>query len=290
MGVISIVLPTHNGSRYLRQSIDSCLNQTYQDWELIIVDDASTDDTPNLIAQYTDPRIRAIRHPMNRGLPAALNTGFAATRGEFLTWTSDDNYYLPVALMRMLAALRQHPEVDFVYADQDFVDERGAFLVHMVAEEPEVLLQTNPINACFLYRRRVYEAVGAYAEDLPLVEDYDYWLRVSLLFRMMPLRDTLYCYRVHSRSLTSRYGSEVQRLIVWKSRRRHLRAIPWADAATKASYCLNEARRARFEGRVADMIAELMLAGRIAPGWTISQIASQVGRFVAARAARLRGF
>ncbi len=77
--LISIVLPVHNGSQYLAESIQSCLDQTMADWELVVVDDASTDLTPDIVAKFAaaDARIRCVRHQINRRLPAALNTGFA---------------------------------------------------------------------------------------------------------------------------------------------------------------------------------------------------------------------
>src|SRR5438128_1966436 len=91
--LVSVILPTHNGSKYLRQSIESCLSQTYLDIELIVVDDGSMDETSAILESLTDDRVRKIRHQTNRGLSAALNTGCAEARGEYLTWTSDDNLY-----------------------------------------------------------------------------------------------------------------------------------------------------------------------------------------------------
>src|SRR6476660_8627759 len=107
---ISVILPTHNGTRYLREAIESCLCQTHESWELIIVDDASTDDTPRIIADYAagDGRIRTIRNARNLRLPASLNVGFSHARGKFLTWTSDDNCYRRQALGEMLAFLEEN--------------------------------------------------------------------------------------------------------------------------------------------------------------------------------------
>src|SRR6516162_6752271 len=101
--LISIVLPTFNGARYLREAIESCLHQSYPNWELILVDDASTDETPSIIADYLarDRRVTSLRNPVNRKLPGSLNAGFAQARGELLTWTSDDNCYRPHALNEM---------------------------------------------------------------------------------------------------------------------------------------------------------------------------------------------
>src|SRR5436190_21740360 len=92
---VSIVLPTYNRAKYLKLSIDSCLIQTFKDFELIIVDDCSKDETPQTIKSYTDPRIRYHRNESNQRLPRSLNIGFSLAKGEYLTWTSDDNFFLP---------------------------------------------------------------------------------------------------------------------------------------------------------------------------------------------------
>src|SRR5687768_16352258 len=103
--LVSIVLPTYNGCRYLCESIDSCRKQTYPHWELILVDDCSTDDTPRIMAEAvrSDARIRSVRHETNKKLPSGLNTGFRLAKGDYLTWTSDDNCYRPEALAEMVA-------------------------------------------------------------------------------------------------------------------------------------------------------------------------------------------
>src|SRR5437870_4846053 len=97
---VTIVLPVYNGQTYLRQSIESCLKQTHRNFELVVVDDCSTDNSPSIITEYArqDSRIISIRNTTNRRLPGALNVGFAASTGDFLTWTSDDNYYAPTAI------------------------------------------------------------------------------------------------------------------------------------------------------------------------------------------------
>src|SRR4051794_6743497 len=107
LGLASIVLPTYNGSKYLASAIESCLAQTYRNFELILVDDCSKDATPEIIANYAarDSRVRSIRHETNQHLPGGLNTGHKAARGEFLTWTSDDNLLRPDFLAEMVGFL-----------------------------------------------------------------------------------------------------------------------------------------------------------------------------------------
>src|SRR5258708_28767526 len=98
---VSIVLPSYNGASYLKQSIDSCLAQTHKNIELIIVNDGSYDDTEKIVKSYNDLRITYLKSTLTRGISASLNKGFSKATGEYLTWTSDDNYYVPTAIEKM---------------------------------------------------------------------------------------------------------------------------------------------------------------------------------------------
>lgn len=203
---ISIVLPTYNGSKYIRTSIESCLNQTHKNIELIIVDDASIDTTPEIISSYTDKRIRYVRNKENMKLPRTLNVGFAHANGEFLTWTSDDNYYEPDAIKTMLSVLCTYSQFEFVYAGQYAIDENDSILRHDHVRPIRSLKVSNPVGGCFLYTRKVAETIGKYNPDAFLAEDLDYWIRVSRHFHMVSLRRPLYYYRYHKDSLTSKYA------------------------------------------------------------------------------------
>jgi glycosyltransferase involved in cell wall biosynthesis len=199
---VSIVLPTYNGAKYLRQSIESCLNQSHRNIELIIVDDASTDETPEIIKSYTDNRIKYIRHEVNKQLPGALNTGFANATGGYLTWTSDDNEYLPQAIETMLACLRANPASDFVYADywRKFLDS-GKKLLRQLSGSAGMMRHINAIGPCFLYSRKVLQSIGGFNPRTFLVEDYDYWIRVWKKFSIVHCPKPLYIYGEHSQSL-----------------------------------------------------------------------------------------
>ncbi len=150
---VSIVLPTHNGISYLRQAISSCLGQSHHDLELIVVDDGSSVDIGAVVSAFDDSRVRYIRHERNRGLPAALNTGFSKATGEYLTWTSDDNYYAPDAIERMLRILQRYKRIGFVYSSMFIVDESQPSAVPQTvrsAQPPEDLARENCVGACFL--------------------------------------------------------------------------------------------------------------------------------------------
>ncbi len=209
--LVSIVLPTHNGARYLRESVDSCLRQTHEHLELIVVNDGSTDETEEIVLSYQDPRIVYARHHPNRGLPRTLNVGFALAQGDYLTWTSDDNYYADNAIEVMLRALQEtRPRAGMVYCDDYLIDAEGQVVGERRVLPPWKLWRRIPwgIGACFLYTREVYERVGDYNPEVFLAEDYEYWWRISLRFRMQPLHEKLYYYRRHSASLTDRREAE----------------------------------------------------------------------------------
>jgi len=208
---VSIILPTYNGAKYIRQSIDSCLNQTYKNIELIIVDDGSINETPAIIKSYQDDRIKYIRHKKKRGLPHALNTGFAKSTGEYLTWTSDDNYYAENAVGFMLALLRTNRKIDFVYSNFYIINDDNGLLQSVYVLPGKNLKEYNCIGPCFLYRRKIYEVIGGYNPDAFLAEDYEYWIRIFKRFRMQKSEEFLYWHRLHPLSLTGQYAAEAQR-------------------------------------------------------------------------------
>jgi glycosyltransferase involved in cell wall biosynthesis len=235
MDKVSIVLPTHNGFRYLRQSIDSCLNQTYSNIELIVVDDGSTDETSAILQSYDDPRLIVLRHETNRGLPAALNTGFAHASGQYLTWTSDDNYHAPEAIKTLVEFLELHPDVDFVYANYWRIDDQGQIIGEVDVAPIEALKEYNCVGPCFLYRREVHESIGQYNPKAAMSEDTEYWLRVSLRFRMEPCPKRLYYYRWHTQSLSeTKYGKFRARRVGFRVRR-DLGVIKWSRYARAVS-------------------------------------------------------
>ncbi len=224
---ISIILPTHNGARYLAGSIQSCLEQTFGDFELVVVDDASSDSTPRILEGFAaEPRVRILRSEQNLKLPGALNMGFAQARGRLLTWTSDDNLYEPGALEALRRVLVERPGIDLVYADYSVIDLEGRVLRQHRCSDPDYMVERNCVGACFMYRRSVMERVGPYETETFLAEDYDFFLRTFLAgLRMHHLAEVLYRYRVHGASLGSTFGAGQVDEVAEAVRRRHLK--PW---------------------------------------------------------------
>jgi glycosyltransferase involved in cell wall biosynthesis len=276
--LVSIVLPTYNGSRYLAEAIESCLAQTYGNWELIVVDDCSEDMTQQIISQYVarDPRIRTIRHETNKRLPGALNTGHAAATGSYLMWTSDDNRLRPDAIEEMAAFLEEHPAIGLVYADSIVIDEQGRYLRDYPAQPASKLAYFNAIAACCMYRKRVYETIGGYDADMLLAEDYDYWLRIYRQFEIAPLHKVLYEYRSHGESLTSTTTSAAVRASVERALRRHLPHLHRSSPQDRARGWLVCAGAAARRWAPIPAARACLKALRIAPGFSVGAIAKKL--------------
>lgn len=203
--LVSIVMPTYNGEKYIKKAIESCLAQTYSNIELIVVDDCSTDNTAKIVKDYIgqDHRVRYWRNEKNLKLPGALNKGFELSQGQLLTWTSDDNLYSPEAIRVMVEELKANPRSDIAYSSYSFIDKDGK-VVDSFNYEPEFLLYKCVVGACFLYTRKVHDTVGKYDEDKFRMEDYDFWLRAAERFSFHFInKPSLYYYRKHSASLTA---------------------------------------------------------------------------------------
>lgn len=224
-GLVSIVLPVYNQATLLREAILGVLWQTYDNYELIIVDDGSTDGVEFVLKQFLQhPKIKIINHKKNKGLPQALNTGFLHAKGEFLTWTSADNIMLPQHLERHVHFLQEHPDIAMVYSDYIAIDDVGnplkdhrfrphnreswdSSIIRLPRSTEQLnIVKDNFIGPCFMYRAWVAKVIGAYDEFLMGAEDYDYWMRINSLFKIAHLGtdELLYKYRVHDNTLNAK--------------------------------------------------------------------------------------
>ena len=222
-GLVSVILPVYNQADLLSSAVESVLNQTYADFELIVVNDGSSDGVEQVLAGFAGhPRVRLLTQ-VNQKLPKALSNGFDFARGEFWTWTSADNLMHPEQLARQVAFLQSNPGAAMVFADYLAIDDRGEPLrdpgwrshnrcspdsneIHLPrTTEALNTAHDNFIGPCFLYRGWVGRVIGEYDPNLGN-EDYDYWMRVNNLFHIEHLGsdEVLYSYRVHDNSLSAR--------------------------------------------------------------------------------------
>lgn len=211
MPKVSIVLPVYNGERYLEEAIQSVLDQTFKDWELIIIDDCSSDKTPEIIREFVqkDLRIKSYRNIQNQKLPRSLNIGFEKAQGEYFSWTSCDNLYKPEAITQLISSIVQDKEVGLVYSSFDLIDECGKYKSTIKSGKAEDIGIRNVVGACFLYRAEIAKKIGGYDPDLYLAEDYEYWLRIASVAKLGLISESLYLYRQHSESLSSRNEKKI---------------------------------------------------------------------------------
>jgi glycosyltransferase involved in cell wall biosynthesis len=229
---VSIVLPTYNQAHYLPEALDGVFAQTYPHYELIVVNDGSTDVTADVLANYQQCYPFTVITHENQGLPRALNAGFGQARGEYLTWTSSDNVMLPEMLAMLVQALDEDPSVGLVYADRYLIDDEGRDLGRFNTSDydPHLLLHVNLVHCCFLYRRGCMERVGGYDPEFIYGEDWEYWIRISQYYRMKRVPQALYRYRLHGTSMTSelvRGTARNMRYVEFAARMRRRMPVRW---------------------------------------------------------------
>lgn len=259
--LVSIVLPTYNGEKYLRQSIESILSQSYKNLELILVNDCSSDSTQSIISEYAkqDKRLTSIINSQNQKLPKSLNIGFREAKGEYWTWTSDDNYYQRSAIEEMVDYLESHSDKVAVCANFICIDVANGNKESLKITAPnnmEVLIfDGNPCGACFLYRASAARQIGNYNEEQFLVEDYDFWLRMGLIGKMGHLDKSLYFYRIHNDSLTCKRNLEIieqARTLRYSYLQRYLQKFPHLKQTQKFKKAIIEEQIVKL-GQTHDM-------------------------------------
>lgn len=236
---VSVCMPAYNVEPYIAAAVESILHQTFRDFELIIIDDGSTDNTYPILKQFADrdDRIRLISRP-NKGVARTANEALALSRGEFFARMDGDDLASPDRLARQVAYLRAHPDCAAVGAMVLLIDESGLPLYEM----PDVQRGHDRIDAALLgagwpivqgastFRRSAVLAVGGYREDLPVHEDHDLFLRLAERWKLDNLPEVLIQYRQRLGSLTFNMGSSgrqvLGRILSDARRRRNLPETP----------------------------------------------------------------
>ncbi len=211
--MVSVVIPAYNCEGYVREAIESVLAQTFDEFELIVVDDAATDGTAAVLAEYERAgRLCVVRHERNRGLSAARNSGIRAARGRYVTFLDADDVWRPEKLAYQAAILRRHPELALLgNAELNFADGssyRFPPLPQDAALRPvtrgELLMGPcglSPSNA--IMGREVFDEVGLFDEELRAAEDRDMWLRVAGRFPAAVDDAVLNAYRLHGDNMSA---------------------------------------------------------------------------------------
>ena len=219
--LVSILVPSYNGARHLRESLDSLLAQTYRPVEIILLDDASTDATPAIAAEYAG-RIAYVRQPANLGIYQNVNAGIARARGDLIATYHADDIYLPTIVEAQVAYFERHPQVGAVFCADIFVDAEGREYARLVLP-PEVrgerpLDYRTVLNALLTYKNRflvcptamvrasVHAAVGLYRQDrYRNTADLEMWLRIARDYPIAVLESHLMKYRHFHGNSSQRY-------------------------------------------------------------------------------------
>lgn len=217
---VTVLLPAYNGGELLRAAIDSVLAQTYEDFELLVVDDCSSDGSDRLVAGYRDPRVRLLRNEENLGQIATLNRGLEHARGEYVARLDQDDACMPERLERQVAVLDAEPMIGVVGSFMDVHDDDG----HVVwrarrrvddAADFAFLALANllPVaHPTVLFRRAVALELGGYDGSIRFAEDQDLWRRFALAgYRVQVVPEALVRYRVHAGQQSQRHWEEQQR-------------------------------------------------------------------------------
>lgn len=220
---ISIVMPVYNGARYLNEAIASIRNQTYSNWELIIVNDGSSDSTGEIIRQHSeaDSRIQYVYHQRNLGLVASLNDGLELASGDLIARHDADDLSTADRIEKMVYWLNQQSDVGLLGSNGYYIDEVGSVVRssnfptdHDAILEKVFRDETPFFHGSWIFRRLCLERVGGYNSLLYSGEDKDYLIRVSEQFRVAMHPEKLYYYRFHDGAFTS--GPKLRRKLMRK--------------------------------------------------------------------------
>jgi glycosyltransferase involved in cell wall biosynthesis len=207
---VSVVMPTYNRAHLIAAAIQSILNQTFQDFELVIVDDGSTDGTEAVVRRFNDPRLRYI-YQERRGIGAARNRGIRHAEGRYIAFLDSDDVWLPHLLELEVPILDDRPEVGVVYAQARAMDRDGNLMTQIrgtLQKYPDEGLKSALYGdfVCIiasLVRRECFERAGLFDETLMAREDWDMWVRIAKYYRFAHVDQVLAHFRTHDEQRTS---------------------------------------------------------------------------------------
>jgi glycosyltransferase involved in cell wall biosynthesis len=245
--LVSVIIPCYNQAHFLADALESVLAQTYANFEIVVINDGSSDNTAEVVAGYSSARYF---EQGNKGLSAARNTGLRESRGNYLVFLDADDRLLPGAIEAGLDCFRSHPECAFVSGQYRSIGEDGTILAEATREWVQneyylALLRGNYIgmHATVVYRRLILEAIGGFNTALKACEDYDVYLRIARKFPVYSYEEIVAEYRQHHASMSRNYELMLRSALVvlgsqWdyvKDSKRHLEAY-YAGQKTWRNY------------------------------------------------------
>ncbi|MBI5475596.1 MAG: glycosyltransferase [Ignavibacteriales bacterium] len=208
MSAISVVMPVYNGEKYLNQAIDSILDQSFTDFEFIIINDGSTDRTAEILQSYKDPRIILINNQKNLGIIESLNKGFKKASGAFICRMDADDVSLSDRLTVQLNYMKSNPGIAIVGSNAILIDQNGNEISREIyptttEEIKKSIFIHNPFaHGSVMIRSFVIKECGLYDKRFIHTEDYDLWLRIAARYDVANLQETLLLRRIHDANIT----------------------------------------------------------------------------------------
>ncbi len=205
---VTVIMPIYNASQFLREAVESIISQTFYYFEVLIVDDGSTDGSAEIIKSYRDPRIKLIINKGNLGCWYSRNIGIQIAQGEYIALFDADDVCHPERLEKQVSFLDRNPDIAVVGSQARLIDEKGnVFATLNVPCCPEDIAQTLLEFMCIpnpsaMIRKCIFDKVGLYREDFPAAADYDFFLRASEYYKLANISEALIDYRIHINQLS----------------------------------------------------------------------------------------
>jgi glycosyltransferase involved in cell wall biosynthesis len=213
MSTVSVIIPAYNASNFIVETIRSVMEQTFTDWELIISDDGSTDDTESVVKPFLNQQIRYIRYP-NGGVSLARNRGAAVAKGSYLAFLDADDVLTPNSLEKKVRDLQQHQDVALAFCDVVVIDQNSLktgeqllgsddeVLKHLLLWDKTVI----PGPSSILVTRKAYDTVGGFDPNFSTAADQDFFFRIAQQFKCHRVPEILTLYRKHGSNMHMNIG------------------------------------------------------------------------------------
>ncbi len=258
--LVSIIIPTYNRANLIRRSINSILNQKYQNFEIIVVDDGSTDNTMEIVGNFNEDKIKYYKHKINKGAAAAMNTGIEYCRGDFIAFQGSDDLWLPEKLEKEMKIFKKsNKNVGVVYSGYFYIrNNKKKIVPSSEIKKKDGYIQNELLNGNFVsglsvIRKICFQKVGLFDENLPNLEDWELYIRISKYFCFQFVDEPLsivYCSS-DSESINYCKNLESSELILEKhfdifSKNRSILAVNQANIGLWAFLCGQEMKSRKY--------------------------------------------